>query len=153
MALQNLNTRALKARYRELFGENSRSSNHQHLVRRIAWRLQAIAIGDLSERARMRAAELARDEDLRSRPTPEISRQISEGQQIVPSAGDARIPPVGETLERNYRGRPVQVRIVAGGFEWNGRVYSSLSAVAWHATGTRWNGYAFFGLNGKVHHA
>src|SRR3954451_6462335 len=84
--LQNLNTPALKARYRELFGEDSRSSNHQHLVRRIGWRLQAIAIGDLSERARVRAAELARDEDLRLRPTAEVSRHISEkGQQIIRS--------------------------------------------------------------------
>src|SRR3954464_1959294 len=114
--LPNLNTPALKVRYRELFGEDSRSSNHQHLVRRIAWRLQAIAIGDLSERARMRAAELARDEDLRLRPTPEVSRQIGEkGQQIVRSACDPRVPPVGHTLERKYRGRTVQVRIVAAG--------------------------------------
>ena len=150
--LQGLNTRTLKARYRELFREESRSSNHQYLVRRIAWRLQAIAIGELSERARVRAAELARDEDLRLRPTRDICRQISEGQQMVPSAGDPRIPAVGQTLERQYRGSTVQVRILDAGFEWNGRVYGSLSAVAWHATGTRWNGYTFFGLNGKVDH-
>src|SRR5437763_1361393 len=47
--------------YRELFGEESRSSNHAHLFRRIAWRLQAKAQGDLSERARKRALELAED--------------------------------------------------------------------------------------------
>jgi hypothetical protein len=152
--LRTLKTRALKARYRELFGEDSRSSNHTYLVRRIAWRLQAIASGELSERARARAAELARDADLRLQPTPEVCRQINgtDGQQIR-SASDLRLPPIGETLTREYRGHTIAVKIVAGGCEWNGRVYGSLSAVAWHATGTRWNGYVFFRLNGKVEHA
>src|SRR3954447_15047035 len=65
--LRKLKTKALKARYREPFGEESRSSNRAHLFRRIAWRLQAKAEGDLSERARKRAVELADDADLRLR--------------------------------------------------------------------------------------
>ena len=75
--LRTLKTLSLKERYRELFGEDSRSSNQTHLVRRIAWRLQAVASGDLSERARARAAELARDADLRLQPTPEVCRQTA----------------------------------------------------------------------------
>ena len=152
--LRGVKTNALKARYRELFGEDTRSSNRSHLVRRIAWRLQAIALGDLSERARERAAELASDADLRLRPTPQVCRYIDKpvGEQI-PCVSDERIPTVGAILRRNYRGRTVEVTIVNGGFEWNGRTYGSLSAVAWHATGTRWNGYTFFGLNRQVHHA
>ena len=66
-ALRTQKTKVLKTRYRELFGEESRSSNHAHLFRRIAWRLQAISKGDLSQRARDRAAELAADADLRLR--------------------------------------------------------------------------------------
>src|SRR5436309_7197009 len=66
-SLRKLKTKALQARYRELFGEESRSSNCAYLFRRIAWRLQAKAEGDLSERARKRAAELADDTDLRLR--------------------------------------------------------------------------------------
>src|SRR5437763_7139220 len=65
--LRKLKTKALQARYRELFGEESRSSNRAHLFRRIAWRLHARAQGELSERARQRAAELANDADLRLR--------------------------------------------------------------------------------------
>ena len=53
-ALRKQKTKALKARYHELFGEQSRSSNHAHLFRRIAWRLQANAWGGLSERERRR---------------------------------------------------------------------------------------------------
>src|SRR5438128_4620364 len=66
-SLRKLKTKALRARFEELFGEESRSSNHAHLFRRIAWRLQANAEGDLSERARQRALELAEDAALRLR--------------------------------------------------------------------------------------
>ena len=65
--LRQLKTAALRVRYREIFGEESRSSNRQFLFRRIAWRLQARAEGDLSERARRRALEIANDADLRRR--------------------------------------------------------------------------------------
>jgi hypothetical protein len=54
-SLRKLKTKGLQARYEELFGEATRSPNQAHLFRRIAWRLQAKAYGDLSERARKRA--------------------------------------------------------------------------------------------------
>jgi hypothetical protein len=153
--LQQMKITALKERYRELFGEDSHSHNRLYLVRRIAWRLQAIALGDLSKRARARAAELACDADLRLQPTAEVCRLINrastDAQRIARSC-DPRIPPVGQTVTREYRCRSVCVKILADGFEWNGRVYGSLSAVAWHATGTRWNGYAFFGLERQMEH-
>ncbi len=57
----------LQNRYLEVFGEPSRSNHKQFLIRRIAWRLQALAEGDLSERARERALSLAQDADLRRR--------------------------------------------------------------------------------------
>ena len=63
--LGTLKTPQLKARYAELFGEPTRCNNRPYLIKRIAWRLQADAEGDLSERARQRAAELADDADLR----------------------------------------------------------------------------------------
>src|SRR5215471_17412136 len=55
----------LRARYCTLFGEATRAGNKSWLIKRIAWRLQALAEGDLSERARQRAKELANDADLR----------------------------------------------------------------------------------------
>jgi DUF2924 family protein len=70
--LQELRIPALKKRYRELFGEESKSSNKQFLFRRIAWRLQANAEGDLSERARRRAPEIVDDRDLRVRAPKEF---------------------------------------------------------------------------------
>src|SRR5687767_9009550 len=67
-ALKRLSVGALQARYAEVFGETPRGNNKVWLVKRIIWRLQALAEGDLSDRARRRAAELANDADLRSTP-------------------------------------------------------------------------------------
>ena len=60
-ALQRLGVPQLKARYAELFGEQPDTKNRAWLVKRLSWRLQALAEGDLSERARRRAAELGGD--------------------------------------------------------------------------------------------
>ena len=63
--LQRLSVGQLRQRFAELFGEATAASNRTWLTKRIVWRLQALAEGDLSERARRRAQELARDADLR----------------------------------------------------------------------------------------
>ncbi len=70
-ALQRMTAKQLNRRYAEVFDETTNTKNRVWLFRRIAWRLQALAEGDHSERARGRAAELARDADIRlSPPTP-----------------------------------------------------------------------------------
>jgi hypothetical protein len=68
--LRTLKTVALKIKYQQVFGEPSRSLNRQFLFRRIAWQLQALAEGDLSERARRRALDLADDVALTPSPRP-----------------------------------------------------------------------------------
>jgi len=67
VALGRLTLKQLRARYVEVFGEETNADNKAWLVKRIAWRIQALAEGDLSERARRRAAELACDADLQLR--------------------------------------------------------------------------------------
>ena len=132
----------LKVRYLEAFGEASRSNHKQFLIRRIAWRLQAVAEGDLSERARERALSLARDADLRLR-----APQGSSG--IATTAGrhrDARLPAPGTILRRAFRDQNITVHVLEGGFQYEGAVYRSLSAVARHISGTQWNGFSFFRL-------
>ena len=146
--LRQLKTKALKARYRELFGEESRSSNHAHLFRRIAWRLQALAEGDLSQQAHDRAAELAADVDVRLRAPRKFWRELAEADGHARRQGrDPRLPDPGTTLEREYRGKTVSVKVLHHGFEYDGRQYASLSSIASSVTGMRWNGFAFFGLN------
>jgi hypothetical protein len=144
-SLRKLKMKDLKRRYRELFGEESRSSNHQHLFRRIAWRLQARAEGDLSQRARERALQLAEDVDLRLRAPRRFWTQLAAAGGSSPER-DPRLPAVGIILTRSYQGRTITVTVLEDGFQCDGRTYGSLSAIAHHVTGTRWNGLLFFGL-------
>ena len=143
-SLRKLKTKELKCRYLELFGEASRSSNQQHLFRRIAWRLQARAEGDLSQRARERASQLADDVELRLRAPRRFWKQLAAG--AASCERDSRLPAVGTVLTRSYQGGAITVTVLEDGFQWGGQTYRSLSAVAYHVTGTRWNGLLFFGL-------
>jgi hypothetical protein len=145
-ALRALRLKELQARFRELFGEDARSSNRAHLFRRVAWRLQANAAGGLSEQARQRAVELAGDADLRLRAPRSFWNELEgeRGNRDLPR--DPRVPPAGTVLTREYQGRSIQVRVLEYGFEYKGKPYESLSAIASRVTGTRWNGFSFFGL-------
>ena len=134
----------LKVRYLELFGETSRSNHKQFLIRRIAWRLQALAEGDLSERAHERALSLARDADLRLRaPQDSLSMATAASRHR-----DARLPAPGTILRRVFRDQNITVHVLERGFQYEGAVYPSLSAVARHVSGTQWNGFSFFRLPG-----
>ena len=149
-ALKRLAMKDLKAKYADVFGEVTNAANRTWLVRRIAWRLQAKAEGDLSERARRRAAELADDADLRLSPPKdavapaESERTVTE---VLPSSNDDRLPPPGSTITRPYKGENLQVKVLVDGrFEFEGEVFRSLSAVARKITGQHLNGFAFFRL-------
>lgn len=147
--LRRMTVRELRTQYREVFGEESRSNHKQFLFRRIAWRLQADAEGGLSERARRRALEIANDADLRIRAPKEFNFDAA-GQrcvhgQITPDA-DPRRPLPGTVLEREYKGQTIIVKVAEDGYDYNGRRYRSLSAIAKDITGTKWNGYLFFHL-------
>jgi hypothetical protein len=65
------------------------------------------------------------------------------------TATDARLPSPGTAIVRQYKGRKLQVLVLADGFEFEGKRYKSLSAVAKTITGSHINGYRFFGLEGK----
>lgn len=126
----------LKQKYLEVFGEESRSNHKQFLFRRIAWRIQALAEGGLSERARRRALEIANDADLRIRApralfgdNPALDPKLSVARKVVGEL-DSRLPPPGSYLEREYKGQRIIVKVLAGGFEFEGRMYRSLSAIA-----------------------
>lgn len=149
-ALQRMTVSELRRKYAEVFGEATRAGNKDWLVKRIAWRLQSLAEGDLSERARQRAAELANDADLRltppkpRRPSPEV---VVGPKQPVDLRGERRLPPPGTILVREYKGRRIEVLVLANGFKFEGEAYKSLSAVAKAVTGQHCNGYHFFRLD------
>ena len=117
--------------------------------KRIAWRVQANAEGGLTERARRRAEELANDADLRTHaPHRQHDTGGAGATTTAPVAfdHDPRLPLPGSILTRRYRNRDIVVKVRPKGFEFEGEVYRSLSAVAKAVTGTHWNGYHFFNL-------
>jgi hypothetical protein len=148
-ALERLTTKELRARYAEVFDDQTKANNKAWLIKRIAWRLQALAEGELSQRARQRAAELANDADLRLSPPKVLldpaapERTKTSNLHIRP---DDRLPPPGTVLTRVYKGETLQIKVLPQGFEFQGEVYKSLSAIAKAITGQHCNGYLFFRL-------
>lgn len=137
-------------RYAQLFGEVPRSRHRPYLIRRIAWRLQAMAEGDLSERARQRAEELANDAEVRvTPPRPFGPRQEPGGESpiIAPVPTNRRLPAPGMAIVREYKGRTLRVLVLPDGLEFEGNRYKTISAVAKAITGSHVNGYRFFRLD------
>ena len=143
-SLERMVTGELQERYAEIFGEVPRSRHKRYLIRKIAWRLQANAEGDLSERARQRAAELAIDAEVRTTPPKHFTVA-----QTAKDGRDPRLPSPGTSLIRTYKSRTIQVEVKENGFEWEGERYQSLSAVAKAITGSHTNGFRFFNLEAK----
>jgi len=151
--LRRLTVNGLREKYQEVFGENSRSGNKDYLYRRIAWRLQANAEGSLSERARRRALEIADDADLRVRAPKRFVDTEGHQRTVVTAingARDSRLPQAGTLLTREFKGNMHVVKVLSDGFEFEGRLYKSLSKIATEIAGTRWNGFTFFGLDREV---
>ena len=150
-ALSRMTPAQLRRKYQEVFGEPTRSGNRDFLFKRVAWRVQSLAEGTLSERARIRAAELAAGTDLRlTAPRAPRSTAGAHARTVagaVRQTAHDRLPVPGTVLTRAYRGRTVEAKVLPnGGFEHGGQVYRSLSAVAKAVTGSHWNGHLFFGL-------
>ncbi len=146
-ALESMTVAELRGEYLRVCGVTTSSHNRVWLVRRIAWRLQALAEGDLSERARQRAAELANDADLRLGPPRRPKLQTVS---MTPAlGGDQRRPSPGTILRRLYKGAALEVTVLRHGFEHDGTFYRTLSAVAKSITGSHCSGYGFFNLRNK----
>jgi hypothetical protein len=150
--LRSASVGELRTKYFEVFGQASRSNHKQFLFRRVAWRLQALAYGDLSEQVRRRALALAQDVDLRIKAPQHL---VGNAEQLLQptlrsrhrNGRDERLPGPGSILRREFKGEMVVVQVLVEGFQYQDRFYKSLSAIARQATGTAWNGYAFFRLN------
>ena len=136
-ALDGLTTPDLKARWRELYGNEPPRFNRQFLIKRLAYRIQELAYGGLSAATRERLAGVLNEEGYND-------LGVKTGRRAL-AGSEARLPP-GTLLAREWDGRRHEVRVVDGGFEYQGLPFRSLSAVARHITGTQWNGPKWFGL-------
>ena len=131
-ALKTTPTPDLKVRWRELFASEPPPFNRQYLVTRLAYRIQELAYGGLKPETIRRLEKLGEDLD-GGNP---IKRRIRTDLK----------PITGTRLLREWQGVEHIVTVTADGFEWQGRPYQSLSSIARAITGSRWNGWVFFGL-------
>jgi hypothetical protein len=128
-ALRKTPTPELKQMWRELFDKEPPGFSRNYLISRLAYRIQELAFGGLKPATRAKLDALAGGLD------PKAARK-----RVING------PVVGTQLIREWRGVEHMVTVLADGFEWEGRRYKSLSAVARAVTNVRWNGPMFFGL-------
>jgi Protein of unknown function (DUF2924) len=129
--LPNLSLLELRNRWKTLFGHPApKSLRRTFLARALAYQMQVEAYGGLSVATKRRLREIAN------------AARTGDANAML---GSSRIKP-GTQMIRQWQNTTHTVTALADGFEWNGRTYKSLSAVANAITGTNWNGFAFFGI-------
>jgi hypothetical protein len=145
-ALDKMSVGELAERYREVFGEPTRTRNKGYLRKRIAWGIQQRAEASVfSPHALERIEQLAPEAPARWRQP--VARKDGASAPVIATAKarDPRLPPVGTVLTRVHDGVEHKVTVlVDDGFEHNGKQYRSLSKIARVITGTPWNGFLFF---------
>ncbi len=125
----------LKDRWRSLYGTDPPAYKREHMIRRLAYRIQELAYGGLSDAAKEQLAQIAGADNFGDQATRKKRRKVKSTQPLP-----------GTRLIREWRGVQHEVTAVTGGFEYQGRPYRSLSAVAKAITGSHWSGPQFFGL-------
>lgn len=131
-ALKTAPTPELKAQWRDLFDGEPPPYNRRFLESRLAYRIQELAFGGLKPETVERLKALGEEFD--------------GGNIVVRRIRGEDRPIAGTQLLREWQGVEQTVTVLADGYEWQGRPYQSLSSVARAITGTRWNGWLFFGL-------
>ena len=131
-ALKRMSVKEMKAEWVTLFGEAAPNNSRIFLEIRLGYRIQELTYGG-PDRETRRMLDLLADE------VEGVSRQKSQ-------IADPRNPVAGTRLVRDWNGVTHTVTVLTDGFDWQGRKFKSLSAIAREITGTRWNGYRYFGL-------
>ena len=144
MMLKTVPLLDLQRKYEELLGEKALSDNRAYLCRKIAYRMQELEYGGLSEKAQNRLAEFIKLYD----PVNNMAFRSSVS-TVTPaikkaSIRDKRLPIPGSVIIKKYKGKTIQVKVLENGFEYNGKLYKNLTAIAKEITGSHWNGYLFF---------
>ena len=131
--LQTMPLEELRERWKALFGSDPPAYRKAHLVKRLAYRIQELAFGGLSEETKQQLRAIAREHDGAS--------------GVLRRRNPSKAGPLpGTRLVREWQGERHEATVTRDGFECRGKPYRSLSAIARTITGTPWNGPAFFGL-------
>ncbi len=130
--LKAMTVNELKAEWQTLMGSTPPNNSRTFLEQRLAYRIQELTYGGLPKPV--------------SRLLDALADEI-EGKKVRSTViSDPRNPVIGTRLVREWDGVEHVITVLQGGFDWQGRRYKSLSAIARDITGTQWNGYRFFGL-------
>ena len=134
-ALKTTPTPELKQMWRDLFESEPPVFNRRYLESRLAYRIQELAFGGVKPET-VRRLEM-------------MGEQLDGGNITLRRIRADLKPITGTKLIREWQGVEHTVTVLADGYEWQGQPYRSLSAVARAITGTRWNGWTFFGLKSR----
>ncbi len=143
MMLKNASAEELIKRYKELFRADATGTHKTYLWRKIAYKLQEQEHGGLSTKAKEKLKVLIEEFDPINNKALRPDKQIVNQQAPVK---DKRLPIPGTMITKEYKGIKHQVKILEKSFEYNGKIYKTLSAIAKEITGAHWNGYLFFNL-------
>jgi len=135
-ALKNASAQVLKAKWRTLFDTEPPAYNRRFLESRLAYRIQELAYGGLSRETTERLKAMA--------------KQYTDQKPADRKARPLLRPVAGTKLIREWEGVEHCVTVRHDNFEYLGRPYKSLSSVARQITGTKWNGWVFFGLKNSI---
>ncbi len=145
--LEKLSLADLRQKYAKLFPEDtSVPGNKPFLKRHLAYRLQEVAFGGLSEQAQQCLQDLIHQHDPINHKPAETTPTPQDSSPKPKPLRDRRLPIPGTVLTKVYKGVPFPVKVLPKGFEFQGKTYRSLTAIAKVITGMHWNGFLFFGL-------
>jgi hypothetical protein len=142
LALKEASLPELQKKYSEVFdGKKAPSNNKAYLWQRIAYRIQELEYGSLPEKALDKVKEIAEEYDPINNKVlrPDASKRRKPWR-------DGRLPVPGTIINKIYKGKDILVKVLDIGFEYDGKVYKTLTAIAKEITGSHWNGFLFFSL-------
>ena len=146
-ALKEMPARELRKKYEEVFNDKKAASNNRvYLWKKIAYRIQELEYGSISGEAQAKVSQLMEEYDPINNKALRPEKPVEEKPQRPSTARDRRLPIPGTVITKEYKNNTVQVKVLEKGFEYNGKVYKSLTAIAKELTGAHWNGYLFFSL-------
>jgi len=146
LALKTASLPELQKEYEAMFdGKKAPSNNKTYLWQKIAYRIQELEYGGLPEEARDKAKEMAKEYDPINNKALRPNGVTNNTDKTYISR-DRRLPMPGTIITKEYKGVNILVKILEKGFEYNGKVYKTLTAIAKEITGSHWNGYLFFNM-------
>jgi hypothetical protein len=134
--LHGMSMGQLRQKWIDVFGANPPQYKRQFMMKRLAHKIQELYYGGLSQSAQLKLREIAKAD-----PICAVDLTLAQ----VKKSNDNILP--GTRMVRIWNERKYEVVTRDDGFEYDGRIFRSLSAIAREITGTRWNGRLFFGVN------